>query len=248
MSLISIPNVFTVGAVIIASQHNSNFSTIYSDYNGNITDANISASAAISDSKLAQITTASKISGAALTSLASIPSGAGIIPTANLPSFGVTLVSTSTPSAVSSFTISSLSSATRYKLILNLLQNTSAGAQSIRFNSDSGANYAFGNIYVLAATTVSGNASNSGQSMINLTPGASTVASGSYSMYELNFQTVQGNVNKVLITGTGNSNDGTNFFGQVINGFYTGASSLTSITVLTSAGTLTGTASLYSFN
>lgn len=86
MSLISIPNTFTVGAVIVASQHNSNFSIIYSDYNGNITDANIASNAAISDSKLSQITTASKVSGAAVTLLTSLPAGAGIIPSANLPS------------------------------------------------------------------------------------------------------------------------------------------------------------------
>jgi len=84
MSLIVIPNIFTVGAVIVASQHNINFSTIYSDYNGNITDVNISASASISDTKLGQITTAGKVSGAAITSLTSIPSGAGVIPVANL--------------------------------------------------------------------------------------------------------------------------------------------------------------------
>jgi hypothetical protein len=47
-----------------------------------ITNAMLAGS--IADSKLSQITTASKVSGAALTSLASIPSGAGIIPIANL--------------------------------------------------------------------------------------------------------------------------------------------------------------------
>ena len=40
----------------------------------------------IADSKLNQITTASKVSGASLTSLASIPSGAGVVPIANLAS------------------------------------------------------------------------------------------------------------------------------------------------------------------
>lgn len=67
MALISIPNIFSVGAVIVASQHNSNFSIIYSDYNGNITDANISASAAIADTKLATISTAAKVNVSALT-------------------------------------------------------------------------------------------------------------------------------------------------------------------------------------
>lgn len=85
MSLISVPNTFTVGAVIVASQHNSNFSIIYSDYNGNITDVNIASNASIADSKLAQIITAGKSSGASFTSLSSIPVGAGIIPIVNIP-------------------------------------------------------------------------------------------------------------------------------------------------------------------
>lgn len=106
MSTISIPFTFSSGAVIVASQHNSCFSVIYSDYNGGITNVNIdpsaaiaysklnitgsivnndiNASAAIVDSKLAQITTASKVSGAAITSLPSVPSGAGVLPIANL--------------------------------------------------------------------------------------------------------------------------------------------------------------------
>jgi hypothetical protein len=52
----------------------------------NIGNADISASAAIAPSKLAQITTASKVSGAALTSLTSVPSAAGVLPIANIPS------------------------------------------------------------------------------------------------------------------------------------------------------------------
>ena len=52
MALVSKPYTFTVGATIVASEHNSNFDIIYADYNGNITDANISASASISYSKL----------------------------------------------------------------------------------------------------------------------------------------------------------------------------------------------------
>lgn len=52
MALITLPFTFSAGAVIIAAQHNSNFSTIYSDYNGNITNANIANSAGILASKL----------------------------------------------------------------------------------------------------------------------------------------------------------------------------------------------------
>jgi len=49
-----------------------------------ITNAKIAAGAAIADTKLAQITTAGKVSGSALTGLASIPSGAGLLPVANI--------------------------------------------------------------------------------------------------------------------------------------------------------------------
>lgn len=86
MSTITKNYTFTDGATIQASEHNANFDTIYNDYNGNITNANIASNAGIADSKLAQITTASKVSGAALTALASTPSGAGTFPAVNLGS------------------------------------------------------------------------------------------------------------------------------------------------------------------
>ena len=53
MGTISKPNEFTAGNSIVASEHNSNFDTIYNDYNSNITNVNISGSAAIASSKLA---------------------------------------------------------------------------------------------------------------------------------------------------------------------------------------------------
>lgn len=52
MATIVKPFTFSAGATIIASDHNSNFDTIYSDYNGNITNANISGSASIANAKL----------------------------------------------------------------------------------------------------------------------------------------------------------------------------------------------------
>lgn len=70
MSLITIPNTFSAGAVIIASQHNANFSTIYSDYNGNIDNNNIAPGAAIVYSKL-------NLAGGIVN--ADIASGAGIV-------------------------------------------------------------------------------------------------------------------------------------------------------------------------
>lgn len=53
----------------------------------NIANGNIKANAGIVDTKLAQIATAGKVHGSAITNLDSLPSGAGVIPQANLPSF-----------------------------------------------------------------------------------------------------------------------------------------------------------------
>lgn len=66
MATITKPNTFTAGNTVLAAEHNNNFDTIYDDYNGNITNANIASGAAIVDTKLAQITTASKVSNTAL--------------------------------------------------------------------------------------------------------------------------------------------------------------------------------------
>jgi hypothetical protein len=66
MATIVKPNTFSAGAVIVAAEHNANFNTIYDDYNTNITNVNISASAAIVDTKLAQLTTAAKVNLSAL--------------------------------------------------------------------------------------------------------------------------------------------------------------------------------------
>lgn len=85
MGLITKPNTFATGATVLAAEHNANFDTVYNLVNGNIDNANIKASAAIIDTKLAQLTTASKVHGTALTGLASITLSAGIIPIYSMP-------------------------------------------------------------------------------------------------------------------------------------------------------------------
>lgn len=66
MSLVVKDFTFSAGATIIASEHNANFDTLYNLVNGGLDNSNISASAAIADTKLAQITTAQKINTSAL--------------------------------------------------------------------------------------------------------------------------------------------------------------------------------------
>lgn len=103
MGLVTKTYTFTVGATIIASEHNSNFDTLYNCINGNIDNDNIKSSAAIVDSKLSQITTASKVSGAALTSLSSVPAGAGDIPSANMSTNACVLTGAQTVAGVKTF-------------------------------------------------------------------------------------------------------------------------------------------------
>ena len=67
MGLITKDFTFSAGAIITASEHNQNFDEIYTEFNGNIQNANIASDAAIVDTKLAQITTASKVTFGALT-------------------------------------------------------------------------------------------------------------------------------------------------------------------------------------
>lgn len=67
MAKVSRPNTFTAGTNIVASQVNDNENTIYNEFNGNIDNDNIKASAGIVDTKLAQISTASKVATSALT-------------------------------------------------------------------------------------------------------------------------------------------------------------------------------------
>ena len=75
MATITKPFTFSAGATVVASEHNTNFDTAYTEFNGNIDNANIKSTAAIVDTKLAQITTASKVSCVALTSLNNTPTG-----------------------------------------------------------------------------------------------------------------------------------------------------------------------------
>ena len=98
MGLVSKDFTFSSGATIVASEHNSNNDTLFNLVNGNLDNANIKANAGIVDSKLAQISTASKVSAAAITSLTSLPAGAGVIPAANtnLPIGSMTMWCTDT--------------------------------------------------------------------------------------------------------------------------------------------------------
>ena len=70
MAIVLKPYTFSAGATVIASEHNSNFDTLYNLVNGGLDNANLSSSAAIKGSQLGTLDT--------------IGAGAGIIPTINI--------------------------------------------------------------------------------------------------------------------------------------------------------------------
>ena len=68
-----------------------------------ITNDKISPTAGIVDTKLAQLTTPSKVSGAAITALGSVPSGAGALPDANAPTTMVKTTGDQTIAGIKTF-------------------------------------------------------------------------------------------------------------------------------------------------
>ena len=58
MALINKSYVFTAGTTIVASEHNTNFDTLYNEINGSLENANIKSGAAIAGSKITPTFTA----------------------------------------------------------------------------------------------------------------------------------------------------------------------------------------------
>lgn len=112
---------------------------------GEIVNADISASAAIADTKLATISTAGKVSGAALTSLSSIPVGAGLIPAANVqanpPWVSEGTLSWSAESTDKTLTFTNAGK-DLYMVVMQIVPNA-GGTLSMRLNGVTGANYSY---------------------------------------------------------------------------------------------------------
>ncbi len=154
----------------------------------------------------------------------------------------LSLVATATPSAASSFTISGLSPGNRYKLVFTWEQNTSTAVGTFIFNSDSGTNYQ-SKVFYNSGGASAGEASGPTTSFWF----SNSSNSSTFGQAEILFQTVPGNNDTVLVNYNTQYNDGGQEIYYVM-GTYTGASSLSSITFSTSAGTVTGTAALYQLN
>lgn len=125
MGLISYSNI-SDGTNIDANDVNNPFNTIYDEFNGNITDANIDASAAIAGSKLASASVTS-------TQINFGGAGAGI--------WWEEIGRTTLGSSGDAITVSSLPERKYLKVIVRAL-NSGAIQARIQFNGDTGTNYA----------------------------------------------------------------------------------------------------------
>lgn len=197
---------------------------------GTILNADVNASAAIVDTKLAQIATAGKVSGASLTSLASIPSGAGIIPVANLPALGMSFVSATTFAGEETKTISGLTTGVPYFIILDLV--SASGNADLQL-------YPNGTLSTISATSGYDSSGN----RLRLSSGS--FGNGSICSLKIDIRTIQGDTTKtiVLVRGWHSVDGSVNAYGVLDSD-----ADLSSITIGSAAVmTLTGTAYLYKY-
>jgi hypothetical protein len=156
------------------------------------------------------------------------------------------LTAQNTPSAAATSSITGLSPNKRYKLIINILQNTSNGVPYIQFNTDTGNNYKW--VVLASISAANANSGGSATDRINIHNNYSDylLKSGGYYQGEFYIDTQSGDNTIVLVNGQANSMSSSSVI--MINdiiGYYDGASNLSSILIGTSAGTITGTITLY---
>lgn len=149
MGTIAVPNTFSPNTTIASSQVNSNFTTIYNEFNGNIAAANL-ATGAVTTAKIADsnVTTAkiadsnvttAKIAADAVTAAkidwASTGAGAGI--------WWEELGRTTLASAGDTITVSALPARKYLRVQINTFPTGGSGNPVLQFNGDTGNNYAF---------------------------------------------------------------------------------------------------------
>lgn len=159
-------------------------------------------------------------------------------------------VTSGTVTSVTSFSIN-ISSSTRYKLIFNMTQNTSPSYWKINFNGDNAGNYLWNSNSFYNSTFI--NVSNESSTFINTMPGTNDIiASGSSVFGEFNIQGSNGNPNNASFLSDfyciNYNNGGTAYNSRNSgSGYYAGTASVTSISIATNAGTMSGAWTIYQF-
>jgi hypothetical protein len=154
---------------------------------------------------------------------------------------GLIFIASVTVTAVTAVTFSSLAADTQYSVVFSLTQNTSASNLFIRFNGDSGSNYrTAGFVTVDSSINASFGSTGTTQAAIN---GGNQMNSASQAMGEISFASMPGTNTTI----TGNFNV-THFDGNERNssgGFRYANSAISSFSLNTNAGTVTGNVALY---
>lgn len=152
-------------------------------------------------------------------------------------------VSSGTGSNVTSVSFPLTATAT-YDIDMSFIQNTSAGIFGVQFNNDTGANYAYSNVN---DRTVSGaNFMQSGSSNYCRIGGGNGTTAGGYQTMHMRVETVYNNTTKVHIFGNHDWDDaGAPGSGGAFACYYSGASALSSIQFVTSAGTISYRTKIY---
>lgn len=201
MSSIAKPFTFSPNTTISSSQMNSNFDTIYNDYNGGISAANL-ATGAVTTAKIADLNvTTAKIADNAVTAAkidwASTGSNAGI--------WWEELGRTTLDSAGDTITVSSIPARTYLMFIVKVTATGGTAIANATFNSDTGTNYS-------ERLSVNGGADTTSTTAAALIFRPGTIASGGNSVFIAEF-TNMASVEKLgvgrgsgTVTGTGDAN------------------------------------------
>lgn len=253
------------GQVATASFYNNNMNALTSQFNGNIDSTNL-ANLAVTTAKIntgavtgVKIAMGSDAQGDVLFRGASnyqrlaagtsgqilSTQGAGANPQWVDNNGGKWVYEqTGTVSAAASFTISSLTAGAKYKLIYNFTQNTADGEYTLRLNGDSGANYRWNQVAANSAGTVI--AGSAADTAIHINRSADQVKTGKTIFGELLLQPLNSSNNSGLINCNNGYVDSASASASCkSDGSYAGAAAVSSLSILTSAGTMTGVWTLY---
>lgn len=208
MTVIAKPYTFSPNTSISSSQMNSNFDTLYNDYNGGISAANL-ASNAVTTAKIADsnVTTA-KLNDDAVTTAKIADdtiTGANINFAATGADAGIwweELGRTTLGGTADSISVTPLSARKYLKVIASILNSGQLNV-AVQFNGDTGSNYA-------STSSDDGGAGSSSTSQASLAVEASTTSSNEYVTFEILNITAQEKVgilhtSTVGTTGAGNA-------------------------------------------
>jgi len=146
-------------------------------------------------------------------------------------------VQSGTVTSGANFTISSLVAGGKYRLFFNVTQNTSVGTPTMRINADAGSNYHWcyyppGPSYGRSVTEIM---------MTYTTVGVGIPFWGDIFIQPLN----SSNHTALILAQTGEMGSDTFLYTGNLAAQYAGAADVTSVTISTSAGTMTGSWTLY---